>query len=130
MSEFKFRYIESVHEFGVDLELVKFKLIKKTPRGSWVQQVIGTAWDGSDVLSIRKRFVLDGEEGKRLCYATLEAALKSYKTRKRHQISRAKTSLELAEFMLKECEKLTEPPPVDVTFGDEESDVLSNYVFY
>ena len=63
-----------------DFKLVcrKFRVIKNTPKGCWV--------DKSQYVSFHKRFILNSSK-KKYCYPTQEQALDAYIFRKERQIS-------------------------------------------
>lgn len=82
------------------VDLAKFKVIKETPKGAWVEC---PPFDG-------KRFVLNGS-GKRLCHETIELALESFIARKQRAVLILKARLRDAEEAIKIAQKHYGTPP-------------------
>jgi hypothetical protein len=83
-----------------------FKVVKVTPRGGWVQEVIYhyhwdrwalNNWAVTEQLFDEKKFILEGN-GKRLCYQALELARQSYLRRKNIHIDKLEWRLKRAKF--------------------------------
>lgn len=118
--ELRYRYKDGISEDGVELILMEYAEVKKTPCGAWVQDHFRGSVGG------KKRFVLDGT-GRRLCYKTKELAWKSYIIRKKRQQALAKHSLEIAEYMLSKINNIESAPEQSVTFGKPA--LWFNYIF-
>lgn len=87
--------------------LIRFNVVKRTPKGAWIIQV--ESWKP------KRRFVLDGD-GKRYAYPTQEAALNSFRRRKESQISRLNIQLTCAKAALR---RALEPGFAPGHFEDE-----------
>ena len=117
MSDFKYRYTEHVEKDGIHLRVNKFKVIKKTKRGSWVIGIY-ELFNGEWVEYGKKRFVLDGS-GKRYCYDTLELAMNSFMKRKEYQARCCRNALEIADFILNNKDKTYNLTQEDVILSAE-----------
>lgn len=67
---------EQSYYWGTDVDVKRFELISKTPKGAWIKDE--STWK-------MRRFVLDGD-GKRYAHTSLELAEKSFRARKARQI--------------------------------------------
>jgi|GEM_PF-3014061 len=111
MNEYLYRYVDVAYSLGCDeydnpypgynlkVELKKFKIIKRTPKGAWLAFYDGLFLEDS------KKFVLLSARKKYAC-ETKELALESFVARKRRQvrilgscIKRAETALFIASCM-------------------------------
>ena len=77
--------------------LNRYRVIKKTPKGRWIQ-----LYDFSDT----KKFVLDGK-GKRFAYPTIELAKESFNMRKTKQIQRCERTIRRAKIALESIDNYT-----------------------
>lgn len=70
-TEYLYRYMEYYYETGIDINLQRYKIIKRTPKGAWIKYYneIGKKFV---LLSARKQFACE----------TVELALESFKYRK------------------------------------------------
>jgi hypothetical protein len=82
----------------IKIELEKFQVVKRTPKGAWIIPHAEPGWWQSP--NPKKRFVLDGD-GRRYAYPTVDAAHKSYLRRKVVQISRLEDQMLVANVALK-----------------------------
>lgn len=92
---YRFRYETELTPEGVKINILKARVVRKTPKGAWVVQV----WEyprGVLMLSGKKFFVLDGP-GKRRYHETLEQAWASFKIRKAAALRHAKHRMRMAE---------------------------------
>ena len=94
-----FRYEERTYSRGCDefdnpypgytleLELLEFRMVKKTPKGAWISRY----WEGNPRFDIRphlseeRRFVRLGTR-KQFAHPTKEEALESFRRRKKRQL--------------------------------------------
>lgn len=85
MSEFLYRYDEKVYEsYRLPIiELTQFKILKRTPKGVWIQHHY-YKYDRKKDDFIHKRFILLTARKQFAC-ETKEKALESFKCRKRKQ---------------------------------------------
>lgn len=94
--EFWYRY-----EYWGSLMVLEFEVIKHTPKGVWL--------DTSAVTKNPKKFVLNSGE-KRYAYPTPELAWRSFRFRKRAQVSILRQQLANADAALNCAESHDEPP--------------------
>lgn len=85
---------EESYYWGTDVDVLKFEMIKKTPKGAWIKT---DSWKG-------RAFVLDGV-GKRYAHTTLEAAEESFRRRKARQIKIYEAKIRSAKDALASLEK-------------------------
>lgn len=87
-------------------ELVTYEVIKETKCGYWVVP----SWDyqlgGYQVRDENKKFVLKGNNGKRRCYDSIEAALEGYIHKKYRQVAILNGRLDFAKKMYKAANDL------------------------
>jgi hypothetical protein len=106
----------------IKIELQKFRVVKRTPKGAWIIPSWEPGWWHDP--KPRKRFVLDGD-GRRYAYPTVDAAHKSYLRRKVVQISRLEDQMLIAKVALEIASRPDFEP--DKTYVDES---LSKFVCY
>ena len=87
----------------VVIDLLRFVVVKRTPKGAWISRCWGPQ-DPFCLTSSEKRFVLDSAR-KRYAYPTQAEALTSFRIRKERQIWHLKAQLKIAEAALKEAKK-------------------------
>lgn len=105
MTEFYYRYYDvGWDEYSFQIHLERFRVVKKTPRGAWIEETHG--------YPVKKRFVLDGAR-RRYAYPTKALALNSYRIRKRWQIGYCKNKIDRANAIL----GITEKAPLDEVAG-------------
>ena len=126
MGELKYRYTEHIEEDGIHLHVNMFKVVKKTKCGSWVIQIYKNPFSGEWLETGRKRFVLDGS-GKRYCYDTLDLAMDSFMKRKEYQARCCRNTLEIADFILENKDKISNLTQDDVVLSAEH--ITSRYCF-
>lgn len=102
-----YRLRDALDEDGVKVLLDKFKVIKETPKGYWVESTNSLSWIDLKRKKQMKlvRFVLK-DSAKRFCYPSFELALHSYDIRKYRQVQRLKSQLEQAELVYKSMPEL------------------------
>lgn len=97
-----YRLKDWLDEDGIHVGIVKFEVVKETPKGYWVMTGVFMRW--MDISKLRKKgllkFVLK-DSAKRYCYPTLELAVNSYDIRKYRQLQRLRTNLSVAELIEK-----------------------------
>lgn len=111
------------------VELEHYRVIRRTAKGVWITRgpfrigdmVLSGGW-GSP--SGKPRFILDGE-GRRFAYATVEAAVVSYRRRKEVQVSRLETDLIKARAALGFSARPDFKP--DTVFQDETLRIFREY---
>lgn len=118
---FRYRYQDNVTPEGVEITLLRFIEVKKTPAGAWVEQYWGPGWYRG-----KKFFVLDGS-GKRRCHQTKEQAWASFRIRKQRQKFHAEVTAKKAAYALKQIERLGFAPDTTVLCG--EPDFMQHYTF-
>ena len=103
-------YSSCIEDFNVDgdffptsastvrLEVRKYKVIKHTPKGVWIEE----NW-------VHKRFILN-DSRKKWAYATKEEAARSFFRRKKSQVKLLSRQLQQAELALVGAEKLLQLP--------------------
>jgi len=90
-----YRYEAAFYERGgIEITLVEIPIIKTTPRGVWIGW--GTGW---------KKFILNDAK-KKWAHPTKEAALESFKCRKRRQIAILQHQINVAELALHAVENM------------------------
>lgn len=99
MSEVLYRYEDVQYaaladEFGesrgvgyLDIQLHEFRVVKRTPKGVWVQYSYGGSYKRFVLMSGRKRFA----------WPSIEEAAASFRARKRRQVSILRAQLGRAE---------------------------------
>jgi hypothetical protein len=102
-----YRYQDIFYESGPKIDLLEYKLIRKTPKGWWIIRDWGTfSWnDGLESW-------VSATARKRLAYPTKKEALHSYKMRKMRQIGIYKARLEDAEILLEKIKDMEFVGPV------------------
>lgn len=101
MTEFYYRYYDwSYDETRVMIDFEKFRVVKRTPKGAWVEELY---------YPHKKRFILDGAR-RRYAYPTKELAADSYRIRKEWQVVHAERTIRRAENVLEQLKK--DPAPV------------------
>ena len=99
--EYYYRYHDTSYTSGPKVCLTPYRVIKKTPKGAWVDC-------GCD----EQKFCLNGG-GKRFAHETKELALESYVARKKrqhvinmHRAASAEICIRIADYMKKESNYL------------------------
>lgn len=107
MSDPKFLYRifdHWMHESMADIVLDRFRILKETPKGAWINMNTDPMWGGS----IEKKFVLLRDcygrpTRKRWACETIQDAVKSFIARKEHQVGHLTNQLAQAQAALKEA---------------------------
>lgn len=105
---YRYRYVETVCEDGISINLIKFVEMKKTAKGAWVKEF---KWYD------KTRFVLDSRldgSSKRYCHITKESAWQAFILRKKAHLKHATNSAERAQYALDTALKFDGPPDKDV----------------
>lgn len=83
-----YRYVDRLTTYGVNVYCYEYEVIKQTPKGVWIETLVGN-----------KRFVKT-EARKRFACPTKEEALESFKARKTRQARILKAQLRNVEMAL------------------------------
>ena len=101
MTEFYYRYYDDWwNESSCIIRYERFCVVKRTPKGAWVEEM--------SKYKPKRRFVLDNAR-RRFAYPTKELAANSYRIRKKWQITHCERTISKARAVLKQLEQTPVP---------------------